>query len=274
MAQALLTWPYRRLAAGGRGRASAFQNPFDPSTTLDRRCVCGRHATQAEHDRTISADLDAAAARVAETAVVKAVFGQDVSRRNLLQTIGSGTALAALSQFFPLAAAREALAQAPGALEKKDLKIGFIPITCATPIIMAHPMGFYAKNGLNAEVVRTAGWAVIRDKTLNKEYDAAHMLSPMPLAISLGAGSNPIPYTMPAVENINGQAITLATKHKDKNDPKAWKGFKFAVPFDYPMHNYLPRHYVAQHGLHPHPAIPIRAVPPPESVRHLRAGHI
>jgi nitrate/nitrite transport system substrate-binding protein len=48
---------------------------------------------------------------------------------------------------------------------------------------MAKPMGFYEKQGLNVEVIKTAGWAVIRDKTINKEYDAAHMLSPMPLAI-------------------------------------------------------------------------------------------
>ena len=105
--------------------------------------------------------------------------------------------------------------------------------------------------GSNVEVVKTAGWAVIRDKSLAKEYDAAHMLSPMPLAISLGVGSNPVPWTMPAIENINGQAITLAIKHKDKRDPKDWKGFKFAVPFDYSMHNYLLRYYVAEHGLDP-----------------------
>ncbi len=91
------------------------------------------------------------------------------------ESVGASTALAALSQFFPLKTATEVFAQgAP--LEKKDLKVGFIPITCATPIIMAHPMGFYSKHGLNVEVIKTAGWAVIRDKTLNKEYDAAHML--------------------------------------------------------------------------------------------------
>jgi nitrate/nitrite transport system substrate-binding protein len=161
-----------------------------------------------------------------------------------------------------------------GAIEKKDLKVGFIPITCATPIIMAHPLGFYSKHGLNVEVIKTAGWAVIRDKTLNKEYDAAHMLSPMPLAITLGAGSTPIPYTMPAVENINGQAITLAMKHKDKRDPKSWKGFKFAVPFDYSMHNYLLRYYVAEHGIDPDADIQIRSVPPPEMVANLRADNI
>ena len=79
---------------------------------------------------------------------------------------------------------------------------------------------------------------------------------------------------MPAVENINGQAITLAIKHKDKRDPKAWKGFKFAVPFDYSMHNYLLRYYVAEHGLDPDQDIQIRAVPPPEMVANLRADNI
>ena len=87
-------------------------------------------------------------------------------------------------------------------------------------------MGFYEKHGLNVEVIKTAGWAVIRDKTINKEYDAAHMLSPMPIAITLGVGSNAIPYTAPAIENINGQAITLAIKHKDKRDPKALEGLQ------------------------------------------------
>jgi nitrate/nitrite transport system substrate-binding protein len=96
----------------------------------------------------------------------------------------------------------------------------------------------------------------------------------MPLAISLGVGSSPIPYTMPAVENINGQAITLAMKHKDRRDPKTWKGFKFAVPFDFSMHNYLLRYYLAENGLDPDTDVQIRAVPPPEMVANLRADNI
>ena len=63
---------------------------------------------------------------------------------------------------------------------------------------------------------------------------------------------------MPAIENINGQAITLAMKHKDKRDPKDWKGFKFAVPFDYSMHNYLLRYYLAEHGIDPDTDVQIR----------------
>jgi len=231
-------------------------------------CACGHHRSQGEHDRAMAAD------QVVEEALFRAVLPDRALRRRFLASVGASTALAALASVFPLGAAKEAFAQGAGKIEKPKLKVGFIPITCATPIIMAHPMGFYAKHGLDVEVVKTAGWAVIRDKTLNKEYDAAHMLSPMPLAITLGAGATPVPYTMPAVENINGQAITLAIKHKEKRDPKTWKGFKFAVPFDYSMHNYLLRYYVAEHGLDPDTDIQIRAVPPPEMVANLRADNI
>jgi nitrate/nitrite transport system substrate-binding protein len=261
-----------------------YDRPFDPNHPLNRSgCICGRHRSQGEHDhdaaRTMQCEPAAAQSEekryegVVASAVMRQIFPKDAARRAFLKSVGASTALAALSQFFPLKTATEVFAQG-GAIEKKDLKVGFIPITCATPIIMAHPMGFYTKHGLNVEVIKTAGWAVIRDKTLNKEYDAAHMLSPMPLAISLGVGSNPVPYTVPAIENINGQAITLAIKHKDKRDPKSWKGFKFAVPFDYSMHNYLLRYYLAEHGLDPDQEVQIRAVPPPEMVANLRADNI
>ncbi|MGQ9371448.1 CmpA/NrtA family ABC transporter substrate-binding protein [Azospirillum sp. ST 5-10] len=252
---------------------ATFDDPFDQARPLTRTgCSCGRHASEAEHDAALRGD-DARLTRVVEGAVMRALFPNDATRRAFLRAVGTSTAAAAVASVLPMGMIADAFA-ATGPLEKTDLKVGFIPITCATPIIMAHPMGFYAKQKLNVEVVKTAGWAVVRDKTLNGEYDAAHMLSPMPLAITLGAGSNPIPYTMPAVENVNGQAITLAMKHKDKRDPKQWKGFKFAVPFDYSMHNYLLRYYLAEAGLDPDTDVQIRAVPPPEMVANLRADNL
>src|ERR1044072_5940845 len=258
----------------GRRSGMSFDDRSDPSIVLSRKgCGCGQHSTQAEHDAAIEVSSEARLSRAVESAVVRALFPEDAGRRAFLRAVGASTALAAVSQFFPLGKATEVFAQA-AAPEKKDLKVGFIPITCATPIIMAHPMGFYSKHGLNVEVVKTAGWAVVRDKTINKEYDAAHMLSPMPIAITLGVGSNPVPYTVPAIENINGQGITLSLKHKDKRDPKSWKGFKFAVPFDYSMHNYLLRYYLAEHGIDPDTDVQIRSVPPPEMVANLRADNI
>jgi nitrate/nitrite transport system substrate-binding protein len=260
-----------------------FDNLFDPDRRLrGARCPCGLHASWIEHDEAQEHRLQCVATApeqecyrsVVASAAMRAIFPKDAARRAFLKSVGASAALAALAQFFPLETATELFAQGTGTPEKKDLKVGFIPITCATPIIVAHPMGFYSKQGLNVEIVKTAGWAVVRDKTINKEYDAAHMLSPMPLAISLGLGSQAIPFTVPAIENINGQGITLAIKHKDKRDPKQWKGFKFAIPFDYSMHNYLLRYYLAEHGLDPETDVQLRVVPPPEMVANLRADNI
>ncbi|MCZ4289099.1 CmpA/NrtA family ABC transporter substrate-binding protein [Hoeflea alexandrii] len=213
--------------------------------------------------------------RAIESAIVRSVFGHsDISRRSFMGLVGGGTAAAALASIFPIDKAKAALLDTLGKPEKTDLNIGFVPITCATPIIMAQPLGFYERYGLNAQVIKTAGWAVARDKSLAGEYDASHMLTPMPLAMTLGAGSVAEPYIMPAVENINGQAIVLSNEHKDKRDPKQWKGFTFGVPFEYSMHNFLLRYYVAEHGLDPDVDIQIRVVPPPEMVANLRAGNL
>lgn len=258
--------------------ARMFQNPFSADSRLDA-CGCGReHAPGLACEPAAAAgpaDGTGALGEAAEVAVMKAVFPEDATRRNLLRIFGAGTVMAAIESVFPLATAREAMAQAAGAPEKRDLKIGFIPITCATPIIMAHPMNFYSRHGLNVEVIRTAGWAVIRDRAIAREYDAAHMLAPMPVAMSLGVGvAQPQPFAVAAIENINGQAITLATKHRERRNPRDWRGFRFAVPFDFSIHNYLLRHYLAEHGIDPDRDVQIRAVPPPEMVANLRADNI
>ncbi len=214
---------------------------------------------------------EAVIGQLVERSIAHAVFG---GRRNFLKLVGAGTAAAALASVFPLEKAKALAQEKPGPPEKKDLKVGFIPITCATPIIMAEPMGFYKKHGLNVQVVKASGWAMIRDLSINKETDATHMLSPMPLAISMGVGSQAVPYVMPAIENINGQAITLANKHKGVRSAADFKGFKMAVPFDYSMHNFLLRYVVAEAGLDPDKDIQIRVVPPPEMVANLRAGNL
>ena len=260
---------------------SAFGNPFNSKVRLGASaCTCGQHASQSEHelatpaiDEPQSNDIDTLNHRVIESALMRALFPQDATRRRFLEAVGSSTAMAAIASVLPIGAL-SAMAQDKGPLEKKDLKIGFIAITCATPLIMADPLGFYKKEGLNVQLMKTAGWALIRDKMLNKEHDASHFLSPMPLAISMGLGSSAQAMSIATIQNVNGQAITLHNKHKDKRDPKQWKGFKFAVPFEYSMHNFLLRYYVAEHGLDPDTDIQIRVTPPPEMVANLRAGNI
>lgn len=238
---------------------------------LSTRCDCGKHADQGSHDKAISGNRHLK--EVTENALLKAAFPKTLERRAFLQAVGKASALAALNSILPVNWSTQAFADtAP--LEKTDVKIGFIPITCATPIIMAEPMGFFKKQGLDAQVVKTAGWAVMRDKTINREYDAAHMLAPMPLALTLGLGSDPNPFVVPAIENVNGQAICLALKHKDNRNPKNWKGFRFAIPFEFSNHNYLLRYYLAEHGIDPKTDVELRVIAPPDMVANLRAGNI
>ena len=255
---------------------AGFKDPYDPNIDLSG-CACGPHAGQHEHAAadTVerSTDPEVLSQRFVESSLVRALFPLDATRRRFIQAVGINTAMAAISSVLPVGALT-AMAQDKAPLEKKDLKIGFIPITCATPLIMAGPLKFYEQQGLNVTLNKTAGWALIRDKMLNKEHDASHFLSPMPLAISMGLGSVAQPMNVATIQNINGQAITLANKHKDKRDPKQWKGMIFAVPFDYSMHNFLLRYYVAEHGLDPDRDIQIRVTPPPEMVANLRAGNI
>jgi nitrate/nitrite transport system substrate-binding protein len=255
-------------------------DPYDADRPLMMACSCGRHASSAEHAaaelraRSETSAFETYSNAFVEASLVKALFPQDAVRRQFLRAVGRRSAMAAIASVLPVASLQAMAQEKGGAIEKKDLKIGFIPITCATPLIMAHPLGFYSKQGLNVEVVKTAGWALIRDKMINKEYDATHFLSPMPLAISLGLGSTATPMNVATIQNTNGQAITLSVKYKDKRNPKDWKGFKFAVPFEYSMHNFLLRYYVAEAGLDPDKDIQIRVVPPPEMVANLRAGNI
>ena len=242
-------------------------------------CECGDHASQSEHERACTAISDNAAddqklyGRLVERAVLRAIAPNPIQRRAFLQAVGVGTVSAAISTMFPIATATDVFAQG-GAPEKRNLKVGFIPITCATPIIMADPMGFYKREGLDVEVVKSAGWAIVRDKTLNKEFDASHMLAPMPIAITLGLGSTAAPFIVPAIENVNGQAICLSLKHKNNRDVKNWKGMKFAIPFEYSIHAYLLRYLLAENGLDPDRDVQLRTVPPPEMVANLRADNI
>ena len=102
------------------------------STHAPGPCGCGATHTGFACDAA-PADGTGAFGEVAQEAVVRAAFPQAATRRALINVLGAGTLFAALDSVFPLAGAREALAQASGAPEKRDLKIGFIPITCATP---------------------------------------------------------------------------------------------------------------------------------------------
>jgi nitrate/nitrite transport system substrate-binding protein len=160
-------------------------------------------------------------------------------------------------------------------VEKSSLKVGFLPITCATPIIMSEPLGFYTKYGLKVELVKMPSWAAIRDSAIAGELDAYHMLSPMPISMSLGLGSTAFPVKLASIENVNGQAISVANQHLGKvKEPKDFKGFSIGVPFAFSMHNLLLRYYLASGGLDPDKDVQIQVIPPPDAIAKMTAGQL
>lgn len=250
-------------------------SPYDAQRPLLLGCACGGNHAPDQHQ----ASLNHVAAEdlgrdFIEATMVKALFPHEPTRRAFLNAVGKRTAMAAIASVVPMASMQAMAFEKTGELEKRNLKVGFIAITCATPLIMADPLGFYAGQNLKVELVKTPGWAVIRDRIIKKEHDASHFLSPMPLAMTLGLGNDPFPTSVATIQNNNGQAITLHLKHKALRDPKNWKGLTFGVPFQYSMHNFLLRYFVAEHGLNPDSDIKILNVPPPEMVAKLKDGTI
>lgn len=202
------------------------------------------------------------------------------TRRKFLQNIAVGAALVSLANCAQQPQPDESAADAPpppttGDLEKTDLTIAFLPITCASPIIMSDPLGFYEKHGLNVTLTKYASWSVVRDAAIAGELDAYHMLAPMPIAMSLGLGSTPFQVKLASIENNNGQGIAVAKKHLGKvNGPADFKGMTIGIPYDYSNHNLLLRYYLATGGVDPDNDVKLLILPPPDAIAKMSTGQI
>ena len=85
---------------------------------------------------------------------------------------------------------------APGSIRhegSRTVRAGFIPLVDAAVLIAAAEFGFAQREGITLELVKDVSWANVRDRLAFRQFDVAHMLSPMPVAAMLGLGSNPSP---------------------------------------------------------------------------------
>lgn len=233
------------------------------------RCACGlAHPATGESSETCSNRLMADAA-------LHAILPNASKRRALIGSLGLSAVRAAIASVMPLSSLQAmAMESNPRALEKNTVKVGFVPLTCATPLLMAGSMGTFKEQGLKVELVNTSGWTTISEQVANGKVDASHFLSPMPIAASLGLDGPAQNIRVASIQNTNGQAITLSLIHKDRRDPKTWKGFRLAVPSKFSMHNFLLRYYLAENGLNPDTDVQILITPPGEMVSALQAGTI
>jgi nitrate/nitrite transport system substrate-binding protein len=234
---------------------------------VDGRCGCGAEHTQ------LPADGEAAVSQAVEQALLHGLFPQPVLRRALLKSVGAATVLGALSTLLPLEQLK-AIAQEKKPLEKTKLNVGFLPITCAAPLIYGEHLGHYSKEGLEVSLQKIAGINLIRDKMVNGELDVSQQVMPVALTMTAGLGGTTQSIKVLTICNQNGNSLVLANKHKNNRDPKNWKGFVFAVPFEQCHQAMQLRNYLAAHGLDPDKDATYRIIPPTEYVSNLRVGGI
>ena len=97
------------------------------------------------------------------------------------------------------------------AQSKEPIKLGFIPLTDCSPIVMAKELGLFKKYGVEVIVTKESSWANVRDKILTGELDGAHCLYSMPFSVYTGVGGKAgSEMKIAMMLNVNGQAISLS----------------------------------------------------------------
>src|SRR5687767_3690480 len=71
------------------------------------------------------------------------------------------------------------------------IRVGFVPLIDAAPLIVAEHLGYFAAEGLHVSLERQIGWANVRDKLAYGHLEASHALLGLPLESALSADSTP-----------------------------------------------------------------------------------
>jgi two-component system, oxyanion-binding sensor len=184
-------------------------------------------------------------------------------------------------------------------MSETKLRIGYIPLVDAAALLVAVDCGFAAAEGLSVELVREVSWSNVRDKLNIGLFDAAHLLSPVAVASSLGIGHVRVPIVAPFNLGLNGNAITVSPRlyadlsslaDGDLIDPKVSaralarvvaerkaRGadpLTFGMTFPFSHHNYQLRFWMAAGGIDPDEDVRLVVLPPPYMVDSLASGHV
>ena len=202
------------------------------------------------------------------------------SRRGFLQLAGG----AALMSLVPPGVRSGAWAAGSDAPEKKEVRIGFIPLTDCSSVVMAAVNKFDEKYGIKIIPTKEASWASVRDKLVNGELDAAHVLYGLVYGVQMGIGGPQKNMNVLMTLNNNGQAITLSNQLKDKGATdgaalaklvaKKEKEYTFAQTFPTGTHAMWLYYWLAAHGINPFKDVKNITVPPPQMVANMRVGNM
>ncbi len=170
--------------------------------------------------------------------------------------------------------------------QMKPLRVGFVPLIDAAPLIMARELGCYDRYGIQVQLSREVGWATIRDKIIFGQLDAAHALAAMPFAATIGQSCVACDCLSGLVLSLNGNGITLSNTLRERGVRDANslrqiielnrhdRQFTFGVVFRSSSHHYLLREWLRRGGIHPEADVNVVIVPAPSMFENLRNGHL
>jgi nitrate/nitrite transport system substrate-binding protein len=201
-----------------------------------------------------------------------------LTRRTVLQAAAVGAA--------GISPALRAVVYAQGsdAPEKKEVKIGFIPLTDCASVVMASVLGIDKKYGVKIIPTKEASWAGVRDKLVNGELDFAHVLYGLIYGVHMGTAGPKKDMAILMSLNNNGQAITLSKKIADKGAVDAAslaklmatekREYTFAQTFPTGTHAMWLYYWLASAGINPFKDARAIVVPPPQMVANMRVGNM
>jgi nitrate/nitrite transport system substrate-binding protein len=168
--------------------------------------------------------------------------------------------------------------------EKREVRIGFIPLTDCASVVMAAVNKFDEKYGIKIVPTKVASWASVRDKLVHGELDAAHVLYGLIYGVQLGIGGPKKDMAVLMCINNNGQGVSLSNQLRDKGAidgpglaklvAKREKEYTFAQTFPTGTHAMWLYYWLATYGVDPFRNIRIITVPPPQMVANMRAGNM
>jgi NitT/TauT family transport system ATP-binding protein len=172
------------------------------------------------------------------------------------------------------------------------IPVAYIPLVDAAPLIIAQEMGFAEAEGIALDLIAAPSWSSVRDMLAFGRVDAAHMLSPVPVAMAMGLGGVATQISAVSVLSVNGNVIGVSRAVEDQllaggfdfdfADPvRAAEALSrvrdgpltFGVPFPFSMHVELLRYWAKATALGAD-GMEIRTVPPPLMADALAAGDI
>ena len=171
------------------------------------------------------------------------------------------------------------------------LRLGYVPLLDAAPVIIAEALGFAEEEGLTLDLHTAPSWAALRDMLAVGQVDAAQMLAPVPVAMALGLGRGPVRFEALCVLNLNGNVIGISNALAammasagysfDFGDAAAAgrallaaaPNLRIGVPYTFSMHRELLQYWLAASGASA-AQLDIRTVPPPRMAEALQAGEI